>query len=182
MKYVKGNLLDMAEQGKFDIVVHGSNCQNTMNSGIAKEIRERYSKAYLADQVTQKGDIDKLGCFTQAYINGTRYEHPLEKFGFDNAEADKNTDGVRRINYSFTILNAYTQYDYGYDGKQYLSYDALKQAFKQIKLLYDLNPQAGLKIGIPKIGAGKGGGNWETIETIVNDIGFSDITCVEYEE
>lgn len=181
MKYVKGNLLDLAEQGQFDIVVHGANCQNTMNSGIAKEIRERFPKAYLADQVTEKADIDKMGCFTQAYIDGVRYEHPLKDFGFDEFEADERTEGARKIRYSFTILNAYTQYTYGYDDKQYVDYNAVKQAFKQIKLLYDMNPQASLRIGIPKIGSKRGGGDWNVIEKIIDDMGFSDLTCVELE-
>lgn len=181
MKYVKGNLLDLAEQGKFDIVVQGCNCQNTMGSGLAKEIRERYPKAYIADQVTQKGDPDKLGCFTQSHVNGTRYEHPLQDFGFTEFEAGPDVKDCRKIAYSFTILNAYTQYAYGYDDKQYVSYDALKQAFTQIKLLYDLNPQASMRIGIPKIGAKRGGGDWNVISQIIDDIGFSDITCVEYD-
>lgn len=168
MKYVKGNLLDLAEQGEFDIIVQGCNCQNTMNSGIAKEIRERYPKVYIADQVTQKGDIDKLGCFTQSHVNGSAL---VERY--------KGRPEMR--NYSFTILNAYTQYNYGYDDKQYVNYDALKQAFKQIKLLYDLNPQASTRIGIPKIGAKRGGGDWNVISQIIDDIGFSDLTCVEYE-
>lgn len=168
MKYVKGNLLDMAEEGKFDVIVQGCNCQNTMGSGLAKEIRERYPKAYLADQVTQKGDVDKLGCFTQAYVNGVR---------FVNVESA----GQRLLRYSFTIINAYTQENYGYDSKQYVNYDAVKQAFKQIKLLYDMNPQASTSIGIPKIGAKRGGGDWAVIEKIIDDIGFSNITCVEYE-
>lgn len=168
MKYVKGNLLDLAEQGEFDIVVQGCNCQNTMGSGLAKEIRERYPKAYIADQVTQKGDPDKLGCFTQSYVNGTR---------------SANIDDVahRSVNYSFTILNAYTQMYYGYDGKQYVDYNAVRRVFKQIKLLYDLNPQASTRIGIPKIGAKRGGGDWNVISQIIDEIGFSDLTCVEYD-
>lgn len=167
MKYIKGNLLDLAEQGEFDIIVHGCNCQNTMGSGLAKQIKDRYPKAYLADQVTQKGDPDKLGCFTQAYIDGS-------------ALVEKYKGSPEMCRYSFTILNAYTQFDYGYTGKQYVDYEALRRAFKQIKLLYDLNPQASVKIGIPKIGAERGGGDWNVIRQIIDEIGFSDLTCVEY--
>ena len=49
LKHTKGNLIDLAEQGEFDVIVHGCNCQNTMGSGIAKEIKERYPLAYRAD-------------------------------------------------------------------------------------------------------------------------------------
>ena len=39
LKHTKGNLLDLAEAGEFDIVVQGCNCFNTMGGGIAREIR-----------------------------------------------------------------------------------------------------------------------------------------------
>ena len=42
LKHTKGNLLDLAEAGLFDVVVQGCNCFNTMGGGIAREIRERY--------------------------------------------------------------------------------------------------------------------------------------------
>ena len=49
LKHAKGNLIDMAEAGEFDVIVHGCNCQNTMGSGIAKEMRARYPGVYQAD-------------------------------------------------------------------------------------------------------------------------------------
>lgn len=159
MKYRKGDLITLAELGAFSHIVHGCNIHNTMGSGIAKQIANRYPKAMLADFLTQKGDFTKLGCFTAASVyppNGS-------------------------IN-SFTIINAYTQPSYGRDGLCHVSYDALARVFKQLKLLYDMNPMAPAKIGIPKIGAGLGGGDWERIEEIVDSIGFSDITCVEWDQ
>jgi len=62
-----GNLLDLAEAGEFDIVVQGCNCFNTMGGGIAREIRERYPMAAMADDETQKGDHNKLGIYTTAF-------------------------------------------------------------------------------------------------------------------
>ena len=166
MKYVEGNLLDLAEQGEFDYIIHGCNCFCTMGSGIAKQIKDRYPKAYLVDHLTLEGDLGKLGKFTQAYISGQR----------------ENTNGVTRNlfwNYSFTLINAYTQYYYG--GREvHADYDAIFHVFKQIKLLYDMNPQAPARIGIPQIGAKRGGGDWGKIEEIIDGIGFSDITCVVY--
>jgi len=82
MKIIKGNLIDLAEDGEFNIIVQGCNCFNTMGSGIAKEIRERYPAAYEADCQTIKGDRSKLG--TYSLMLGKR----------------------------FNIVNAYTQYDY----------------------------------------------------------------------
>ena len=183
MKYVDGNLLDMAEQGKFDIIVHGCSCQNRMESGIAKQIRDRYPKAYMVDQLTQKGDSGKLGCFTQAHVNGVTFSPPMETFGFPIGSIDRYNTDIVKTRYSFTVLNAYTQEGYGYDEDEvYVDYEAVSRVFKQVKLLYDMNPMAPMRIGIPMIGAGKGGGDWTVIENIVNDLNFSDLTVVCYNE
>lgn len=80
LKHAQGNLIDMAEDGQFDVIVHGCNCFNTMGGGIAREIRGRYPLAAKADASTISGSIDKLGSYT-AYDTG-----------------------------KFLIVNAYTQY------------------------------------------------------------------------
>jgi O-acetyl-ADP-ribose deacetylase (regulator of RNase III) len=67
LKHAKGNLLDLAEAGKFDIIVQGCNCFNTMGGGIAREIRERYPMAATVDNETLKGDYNKLGNYTTAF-------------------------------------------------------------------------------------------------------------------
>ena len=167
MKYLEGNLLDLAEQGKFDLIVHGANCQNTFGAGIALQIKNRYPKAYLADQMTQAGDEDKLGKFTQAYISGFKSNPTTIK-------------GLHNKAYNFTIINAYTQYGFLPRNVVNVDYDAIENVFKQIKLLYDMNPQAPCRIGIPMIGAGLAGGDWKVIEEIIDKIGFSDLTCVIY--
>jgi O-acetyl-ADP-ribose deacetylase (regulator of RNase III) len=84
LKHVKGNLLDLAEAGEFDIVVQGCNCFNTMGGGIAREIRERYPEVAKVDSETTRGDYTKLGNWTVGYAG------------------EKNR---------FTILNCYTQYN-----------------------------------------------------------------------
>jgi len=61
-----GNLLDMADQGQFDVIVHGCNCFCAMGAGIAAQIRARYPEAYAADCETVSGDKDKLGTYTHA--------------------------------------------------------------------------------------------------------------------
>jgi O-acetyl-ADP-ribose deacetylase (regulator of RNase III) len=81
LKHTKGNLLDLAEAGEFDIIVQGCNCFNTMGGGIAREIRERYPMAAEVDNETLKGDYCKLGNFTTAFTG------------------------------KFLIVNAYTQYN-----------------------------------------------------------------------
>ena len=139
---LKGNLVDFAEQGKFDVIVHGCNCFHTMGAGIAKEIATRYPDAYLIDkQYTDKGDRIKLGGYTNVLVtapNGNK----------------------------FTIVNAYTQYYYGRPKKgtgPVVDYTALETAFRTIATNYKH-----LRIGYPKIGAGLAGGDWLIIEAIIN--------------
>lgn len=88
LKHTKGNLLDLAEAGKYNIILHGCNCFHTMGSGIAREIRARYPHAYDADCMqTAKGDRDKVGKFSIA------------------------------LGKQFTIINAYTQDGFNASGK-----------------------------------------------------------------
>jgi O-acetyl-ADP-ribose deacetylase (regulator of RNase III) len=99
MKTIKGDLLTLAEQGEFDIIVQGCNCFNTMGSGIARQIREQYPQAYTADCATLSGDYLKLGTFTWAATE------------------------------SFILINAYTQYDFsrGSDVFEYTSFKLILQ-------------------------------------------------------
>ena len=81
LKHAKGNLLDLAENFEFDVIVQGCNCFNTMGGGIAREIAEKYPSAARVDRSTQYGDYNKLGNWTE----------------FDTGR--------------FKIINAYTQYN-----------------------------------------------------------------------
>lgn len=64
MKIIKGDLLAMGKANEFDIIVQGCNCFNVMGSGIAKQIKEQFHDAWLADQETLPGDRNKLGSYT----------------------------------------------------------------------------------------------------------------------
>jgi len=101
LQHAQGNLLDLAEQGLFDVVVQGCNCFCTMGAGIAREIANRYPRAYYVDQLTQEGDYTKLGNWTDADCG------------------------------KFWIINAYTQYDtatrQGEDVFEYLAFELILQ-------------------------------------------------------
>jgi O-acetyl-ADP-ribose deacetylase (regulator of RNase III) len=142
MKIIKGNLIQLALDGHFDVIIHGCNCFCTMGKGIAKIIKEVFPEAYNADLKTSKGDIEKLGCYssvTYSYgicINSTK---PL------------------------TVINAYVQYHYGSKGDK-VDYTALANIFRLIKEQY-----GGKRIGYPRIGAGLAGGNWDKISKIIDE-------------
>lgn len=61
------------------------------------------------------------------------------------------------------VLNAYTQHRYGAGGP-HLDHDALRQVLRRINRDF-----AGQRLGLPKIGALRGGGHWPTIETIFQE-------------
>lgn len=103
---IQGDLLELAVSGRFDVVIHGCNCQCTMGAGIAASIKSRFPEAYEADCATVKSDASKLGTFTSVTI--------------------------KRTSHHFTIVNAYTQLHWR--GKGVLAdYDAIRLAFKNIR-------------------------------------------------
>jgi O-acetyl-ADP-ribose deacetylase (regulator of RNase III) len=133
IQYIEGNLITLAKQGKFDVIAHGCNCYQVMGGGIAKQIKNSFPEAYQADLKTQRGSRNKLGTISCAVI--------------DNC---------------ITVVNCYTQYNYG-SGK-HTDYDALRSCLKEIK-----NKFSGSRIGLPFIGAGLGGGDWKIIVKIIEE-------------
>jgi len=109
LKHAKGNLLDLAEAGEFDIILHGANCFNTMGGGIAREIRERYPAAALMDDNTVRGDYNKLGNYTEV--------HPE----FTNGK--------------FIILNCYTQFNMS-QGTDVFEYAAFELILQKLTFVY----------------------------------------------
>ena len=107
MNRVKGDLVELALKGDFDVIIHGCNCFGQMGTGIAASIKAVFPEAYNADVYTKKGDKEKLG------------EYP--------------TATVENNGHQITIVNAYTQFHYRgqYDNK--VNYDALKKVFWKIK-------------------------------------------------
>ena len=69
MNSVSGDLLQLAINGKFDVIIHGCNCQCQMGKGIALSIKRQFPEAYAADCQTTKGDITKLGTISVAEVN-----------------------------------------------------------------------------------------------------------------
>ena len=160
-KYIKGNLLD--HDGP---IAHGVNCQGKMNSGVAKAIREKYPQHY-EDYISQ----------LQYFKEGRDKD---DYYGFGMSEPDVlgklvYTFDVSRSDQDF-IAGIFSQENYGYDGKRYVNYAAIATGFTTLNyfdLHYTTEPQEHIwdsrKLGIPKIGAVRGGGDWSIIEQIIND-------------
>lgn len=105
MNLIRGDLLQLAADGRFDVIVHGCNCQCRMGRGIALSIRERFPAAWQADQRTVPGDRGKLGGYSQAQVeeNGHR----------------------------FVVVNAYTQFHWQGEGVL-ADYAAIGRAMRAI--------------------------------------------------
>lgn len=149
LNYKVGDIVHAVQSGEVVAIGHQANCFNTMNSGIAKAIRTRLPCAWEADQLTVKGDRDKLGTISVGQLRNCLTGEPT---------------GV--------VYNLYGQYNYGYDNAGYTNYEALRGALMHMR--DDLLTGKDLwNVGFPKIGAGLGGGDWDTIAGIIDEV-FDD--------
>jgi len=151
MQTIRGDLIKLALNGDFDVIVHGCNCFCAMGKGIALSIKKVFPEAYQADLKTSKGDKEKLGHYSSAT--------------------------VQRNGHQITVINAYTQYNYGGSGIK-ADYGAIKDVFSKIKTNF-----AGQRIGYPLIGAGLAGGDWTKISSIIcEELKNENHTLVEFEK
>jgi O-acetyl-ADP-ribose deacetylase (regulator of RNase III) len=150
-----GDLITLAKEGKFDVIAHGCNCHSTMGAGIAPQM----AKAFGCDRFVMErigSDVNKLGNIDYQTLNHNDKE--------------------------LTVVNAYTQFNYGRnhadgDAKP-LSYEALTLCMKKMNILF-----AGKHIGLPKIGAGLAGGDWDLIKAIIQrELKDCKVTVVNYKK
>jgi O-acetyl-ADP-ribose deacetylase (regulator of RNase III) len=139
---IEGNLISMALEGNFDAISHGCNCYCNMGSGIAPQMAKAFGvDIYPLENISTRGDIKKLG----------QIDYKVFNRGYGKRE--------------LFPINSYTQYMPGKSGPGYsipLDYDALTLCLRKINFEF-----RGLHIGLPKIGAGLAGGDWERIKTII---------------
>jgi len=109
MLTIRGDLLQLALDGKFDVIVHGCNCQCQMGKGIALSIKQRFPEAYIADRATSKGDPAKLGTVSIAEI--------------------------KRESRTFHIVNGYTQFHWRGTGVK-ADYAAIRKVMQAVKAAF----------------------------------------------
>lgn len=146
IKYIKGNLVELALAGEFDVIIHGANCNCNMGKGIAKQIAIAFPEACKADKATKCGDVYKLGEYSYAHNRNLRLK----------------------------IVNLYTQYEIG----AHFEYSAFCLGLRSLIEMLTGDEH----IGLPMIGAGLAGGDWEQIETIIKTelMGWK-VTIVKYD-
>jgi len=119
------------------VILHSCNASGKFASGVAKTIRERYPEAYADYMDNFKSGEIKLG---KIFIIPCL---------------------------DIIIINIIGQQNYGYDGKQYCDYAAIRECLSKANAFcqeYEIK-----EIAMPRIGAGLGGGNWEVIEQIIEE-------------
>lgn len=139
IKYKKGDLVVLSQEGKYDVVLHGINCHCYMSDGIALQLANIFPAIKKADLQTVAKDKGKMGTFQAIAVSCN----------------------VRQ----FLILNCYTQFNYaGYDIEEpdLFNYEAFEKILKNIAQQY-----CNKKIGMPLIGSGHAGGNMDKIISII---------------
>lgn len=158
LKHAKGNLIDMAENGDFDFVVHGCNYQNTMGSGFAKELRARYPAVYEADTLATK-----------------QWREPVAKLGNFSSYTTVNKKGD-----ALSFINAYTQLHYLPRGIDHFEYESFYLILRKLASFKNA------RFGFPYIGMGLAGGNSERIISLISNFADSisefnsEVTLVEF--
>lgn len=135
--YIQGDIF----RGTEDVIVHGCNCLCNFGKGIANQVLRLYPQAYDADKTTKRGDVTKLGTYTQ----------------WDGQHCYDLTRTV-------TIINAYTQFYPSVKMKPF-DYNAFFSVLLKIKDHFSLRT-----IAMPKIGAGLAGGDWGRIAGIIENV------------
>lgn len=132
-----GNLLDV-QRG---IILHGCNAQGVMESGVAKQLRDKYPPIF---------DV---------------YKTALQRTTRGGIYSGLGTLSAYQLYDDLVIINLITQLNYGKTGKKYVSYDAIDEALQNFVIAFG---DTELPIYLPTIGAGLGGGDWGVILALIN--------------
>jgi O-acetyl-ADP-ribose deacetylase (regulator of RNase III) len=161
---LEGNLITLAKEGKFDVITHGCNCFCTMGAGIAPQMAKAFNCDSFLMEKNGKGDINKLG-----------------QIDFEYMDLEGGWRSLWESEYSkIIVVNSYSQYRYGSnhsDGvKTPIDYEALTLCLRKINYKFK-----GKHIGLPKIGAGLAGGDWNRIKKIIQkELKDCKVTVVIY--
>lgn len=139
-KIIRGDLIQMFKEGKFELIGHGANCQNVMGSGIAAQIHEQIPEAYEAD--------------------AEFYEH----MGGEDGQPCRNMAGqisVATIGEQ-RVVNMYTQVPMGRNA----DYQLLQRACQNLNRY--CKGRSIRTVGLPMLGAGIGGLDAMAVVTIIN--------------
>jgi len=166
-----GNIITMAHEGDFDVIAHGCNCHNAQGSGLAPQMVEAFkTNTFKMERPEFKGDINKLG----------QIDYELQHFSGWDQKFQTYPDQGDTIEHSLYVVNAYTQYRYGRnhaDGDiKPVDYEAITLCMRKLNSIFK-----GSHIGLPLIGCGLAGGDWDVVKRIIqSELKDCDVTVVIY--
>lgn len=144
----EGNLIDALLSGEVDFIAHCCNAQGEMNTGVAKEVKDRIPEAY------------------EKYLSS-----------YAMCENLNNDDGtisafLGTVNCAAGVFNLIGQEHFGYDNKKYINYGALASAFYSLRQMSELNFNIKeITLGIPyKLASERAGGDWTIVLELVEFI------------
>lgn len=118
---IDGDLIALAKQGLFDIIVHGCNCFCRMKRGIAPQMAKAFGcDRFPLEDEQYEGDINKLG-----------------QIDIQNITFHK---------FTFYVVNAYTQYNWDTKTKPF-DYDAFRLCMRKLNHEFKGNHIGMPKIG-----------------------------------
>lgn len=163
---IEGDLIKFTLQGLFDVISHGCNCQNNMGAGIAPQmVKHFFADEMELEKEKYRADIDKLGRIDWHNITDT-----------GSGLRISNPNDLRVNDVLVTVVNSYTQFNYGKKSGPPIDYEALTLCMRKINHVFK-----GKHVGLPKIGAGLAGGDWNIIKKIIQtELKDCDVTIVIY--
>ena len=144
IEYIKGDLLE----SDCHIIGHQVNCLGRMGSGIAAQIKKKWPKVYHEYTDFCVGDWDD-GLLGKCQICMTGYN-------------------ISPTYLPCFVANIFGQFEYGTD-RRHTDYDALKSG---LIILFDFaqfftSKERPMIVGLPKIGCGLAGGDWNVVEEMI---------------
>lgn len=151
IRYVAGDILSGLDDSHNVVICHQVNCQGVMGAGLAKQIRAKWPVVFTK--------------YKRACDNHT----PMELFAdYQMLNVDKKT----------YVVNIFGQLNYGTD-KRYTSYYAIATAFYDLFASYsELGYNTTFRIPYG-FGCGLGGGDWNVVRAIIEDVANQFNTNVE---
>lgn len=145
--------LNQSDADRDVFVVQGCNAQGVMGSGLAKQVKSKFIRAFEAyrkDFNKPLTDVEKKELLGKVSV--ARYDRP---------------NGLSNL----IICNAITQFTYGFDKRvRYTSYDAVDLAVVNlIKRITEIkNRNASVVIAIPKLFASdRGNADWGVVKKLI---------------
>lgn len=190
---IKGDLIKLALQGKFDVIAHGCNSFCSMGAGIAPQmaaafgadefdLEQRQVPAFYNDDDEEwvmkdsgyVGDINKLGQIDYK-LRYLWFKHPKAQNGLAVVMNHK-TVGQSDVG-EVIVVNAYTQFEFGRKNGLPVDYEAITLCMRKMNYVFK-----GKHIGLPWLGTGLAGGSKEVVKQIIqNELTDCEVTMVEYQ-